>query len=116
MNFSPLTLHHPLPSPNIIRQVWSSGLLILLLMALHVSASAQSQPPQAAPTVNAVAGKAKITVTWNAVNNATGYYVYRSDDGGGFYQTVSTATTSCIITYMVANGHTYSFYVRAYNN
>lgn len=116
MNFAPLSLNHPLLSAKILRQVWNHILLILFLMTLDASASAQSQPPQAAPTVNATAGKAKITVTWNAVNNATGYAVYRSDDGGSFSNTLNTTTTSCEVTYMVGNGHTYSFYVRAYNN
>lgn len=116
MTRAAVTSQQVLISPLILRGFRSIALLVPLLMAAHVSAFAQSQPPQAAPTVNATAGKAKVTVTWDAVNNATGYDVYRSDDGGSFYNYTSTATTSCVVTYMIGNGHTYSFYVRAKNN
>jgi RHS repeat-associated protein len=116
MTLTSINLRQTTISSLILRQVWCSALLLLLLLALHVSTFAQSQPPQSAPTVTATAGKAKITVTWNAVNNAVGYEVYRSDDGGSFYNNVTTGATTCVFSYMVGNGHTYAFYVRAYNN
>ena len=37
-------------------------------------------PPAAAPVVTAVAGNARVTLTWNALPDATSYKIYRSDD------------------------------------
>ncbi len=91
--------------------------LSLLLFLLHTHAAAQCQgPPTSAPTVTATAGKAQITLTWNAVSNATGYRILRSDNGGAFYGYVTASTTSYTDTFGFTNGLTYAYYIYAQNN
>lgn len=101
------------------RHVLRTVFLLLLFHAVQTALYAQcgNVPPTGAPAgFSATPGKAKVTLTWGAVNCAVSYDVYRSDDGGAFYNSGSTSNTTRVVTSSIANGHTYSFYVRAKNN
>jgi RHS repeat-associated protein len=90
--------------------------LFLLPSAIRSGAAAQCGPPTGAPTLSATAGKAKVTLSWSAVNCATAYDILRSDDGGAFYWSGSVSTTSTDVSAQIQNGHTYSFYINPKNN
>jgi cellulose 1,4-beta-cellobiosidase len=81
--------------------------------------SATPSAPPAAPTnVQAAAGNAQVTLTWNASAGATSYTVQRSTTSGGPYATVpggsGLAGTSFVDTGLT-NGTTYYYVVIAVN-
>ncbi|GLI05855.1 hypothetical protein YDYSG_18850 [Paenibacillus tyrfis] len=71
----------------------------------------------AKPTqLEAVEGNAKVDLSWNAVDNATGYNVKRSTKSGGPYTTVADNIYGNIYTDSdVINGTTYFYVVTALN-
>ena len=70
-------------------------------------------PVPAAPTnVKATAGDKQVTVTWNAVENATQYRVQRLN--GNTWGTVATPKTNSFTNTGLANGTSYSYRVLAY--
>jgi thermitase len=71
----------------------------------------------AAPTgLTAIAGDARVSLTWNAVSGATSYRVKRAGVSGGPYTTIATglSTTSYTDTPLI-NGATYFYVVSAVN-
>src|SRR5438874_290651 len=87
-------------------------MLFLLSLLLPSAASTQCQgPPNSAPTLSATPGNAKVTLTWSAVSDATGYYVYRSDNGGAFGPALplNGPSTSFEDTRTFSNGSTYAY-------
>lgn len=57
-------------------------------------------------------------LTWNKVNNATGYYIYRSVNGGS-YSKYRTITSNSIVSYKdtsVTNGNMYSYRIMTYKS
>lgn len=90
-------------SRTLCRCVINAAFLIVLLLAAAPHVLAQQQPPSA-PTVSATAGKAKVTVSWGAVGNASSYLIYKS---GSSYPAASSTGTSWVDT-SVRNGGTYS--------
>ncbi|MDF2722768.1 MAG: hypothetical protein K0Q59_2443, partial [Paenibacillus sp.] len=83
----------------------------------EASATPQVEAPGSPTIVNAIAGDAKVNLTWNAVSGATGYKVYRSGTSGSYgaeIATVSGAVYSYEASWLV-NGATYYFVVRATN-
>ena len=70
-------------------------------------------PVPAAPTnVKATAGDKQVTVTWNAVENATQYRVQRLN--GNTWGTVATPKTNSYTNTGLTNGTSYSYRVLAY--
>ena len=70
-------------------------------------------PVPAAPTnVKATAGDKQVTVTWNAVENATQYRVQRLN--GNTWGTVATPKTNSFTNTGLTNGTSYSYRVLAY--
>ena len=72
-------------------------------------------PPIAAPTsLSAIGGNANVTLTWQAVPNATSYVVKRATLTGGPYQTLSSTLTSTSYSdSSVLNGTMYFYVVAA---
>ena len=61
-------------------------------------------------------GKGGIDVSWNKVSNATGYRIYRKEDGGS-WKGLDTITSYSVTTYTddsCVSGKTYAYTVRAY--
>jgi subtilisin family serine protease len=79
--------------------------------------SAKPVAPPAAPTgLKAVAGNARVTLSWNASTGATSYSVLRSTtSGSGFTTIASGLTTRTFVNTGLTNGRTYFFVVRATN-
>jgi fibronectin type 3 domain-containing protein len=82
-------------------------------------------PPTGAPTspINLLAqpsSNTQITVSWTdtstSPNNASGFYVERSTDGGMTWTQIANVSTSSYADTTVATGTTYSYRVRAYDS
>ena len=75
-------------------------------------------PRPAAPTVKAtnVASSGKIKLTWNKVNGAVKYNVYRSTAKNGTYSIVKTATGTSYTNTNAKAGTNYYYYVTAVNS
>jgi fibronectin type 3 domain-containing protein len=75
------------------------------------------EPPAAAPTgLNAVAGNAQVSLTWTAVEGATGHTVKFATTSGGPYQTIATGLTASFTHAGLVNGTTYYYVVTASNS
>jgi len=71
----------------------------------------------ARPTgVNAVAGNARVTVTWTAAAGSTSYNIYRSTSQGSQGSLIGTSSTTSYSDSTVANGTTYYYEVTAVNS
>jgi fibronectin type 3 domain-containing protein len=77
----------------------------------------------ASAAISSYSSSNSITVTWQTVNGAAGYYVYRSTSESGGYSYVgntSSYTSSYIMSYTdnsgLSSGTTYYYKVSAYNN
>ena len=66
-------------------------------------------------TVGAVAADS-ITLSWNAVSGATGYYVYRSAAGDGTYAFAGSATAAAYTDTALTGGTTYYYKVSAHKS
>ena len=78
-----------------------------------VTASAASKP--AAPVVSASnsASTGKIKLSWDAVDGASSYKVYRATSKSGDYTCIKTTTSTSFTNSSVAVGDTYYYYVKA---
>ncbi|MBP1578853.1 MAG: leucine-rich repeat protein [Oscillospiraceae bacterium] len=70
--------------------------------------------PTKPQNVRAKAGNGQVTITWNAVNGASKYVVYRYADGK--YAQLGTCTTTSYTAEGLTNGKEYGFYVKALVN
>src|SRR5579862_5921511 len=81
-----------------------------------VAARPLPPPPASAPGAFVVtSGNARADLTWDPVDNATGYRIFRTANGvfdGTTYTTISSTTYT---NWSLTNGTTYSYKVAAYN-
>ncbi len=78
------------------------------------SAQVSATPSVQAPTgLAAFAGNAKVTLTWNAISDATSYNVKRGTANGGPYSQVSSVTNPTYTDTGLSNGTTYYYVVTA---
>ena len=70
-----------------------------------------------APTPNAVNGVGGVTVKWNKIQNADGYYVYRMNEKNSWTKiaTIKNGNTVSFVDKNVVSGKTYKYTVRAYD-
>lgn len=71
--------------------------------------------PTLKSAVNTVNG---VTISWESVPNATGYYVYRKENGGD-YHAITTIASGSTVSYSdttVTSGTTYTYTVKAYDS
>jgi uncharacterized protein (DUF1800 family) len=80
-----------------------------------VSAVPLPPPPAVAPVVAAVAGNARVTLTWNALPGATGYRIYRSTTSLLDGPAIATATTTTFNNTGLVNGTMYFYVVTGTN-
>ena len=73
--------------------------------------------PNAPTGVKATANSSSsITVTWNSVSNATGYYIYRSSSSSGTYSQIGTSTSTSYQNNGLSANTIYYYKVAAYNS
>jgi len=72
--------------------------------------------PSAPAGLQATAGNAQISLTWNASSGATSYHVKRSTAGGGPYSQISAPTTTNYTDTNLTNSTTYYYVVSALNS
>ena len=94
----------------------SFAALLALIAALHNPAHAASDLE--APTgLTAIPGDGQVSLTWNAVADATGYRYRQKGASGGFGEWTdvpgSTGATTGFVVANLANGITYAFKLRA---
>ncbi|GBU28822.1 hypothetical protein R84B8_02384 [Treponema sp. R8-4-B8] len=78
----------------------------------HTSATTKYGAPTG---INATAvSESSITVSWNAVSNATYYYIYRSDISSGTYTQVGTSVTTSYTNTGLTPNTTYYYKVAVY--
>ncbi len=94
---------------------------------LYDNSSFHSQYPMASsdyvynlpltPTLKSISNTTSgVTVTWEAVDGATSYKVYRKVSGSSSWSLVGTSTTTSYTSTGVESGKTYTFTVRAVNS
>lgn len=99
-----------------------AALAVLCTIALSTPSQATTRtlvpvprPPASAPgVVNAVAGNAKVILTWAPVAGAAGYRVFRGANGQWRPAPIATTTGTTHTSYSLTNGTRYSFTVAAY--
>jgi hypothetical protein len=72
--------------------------------------------PPAPSGLQATAGNAQVSLTWNASSGATGYYLKRSTTTGGPYNQIATPSATSYTDSAVTNGTKYFYVVSAYNS
>jgi fibronectin type 3 domain-containing protein len=72
--------------------------------------------PSAPSGLQAAAGDAQVSLTWNASNGATSYNVKRANTTGGPYTIVGSPTTSSFTNAGLTNGTKYFYVVSAVNS
>jgi fibronectin type 3 domain-containing protein len=75
-----------------------------------------SAPPAAPTGLQATAGNAQVSLTWNASSGASSYNVKRSTTSGGPYTTIASPTATNYTDTGVTNGTTYYYVVSAVNS
>lgn len=80
-----------------------------------VASSAVAVPPTAAPQPAATAGNASVSLSWNAIANATSYRINYGFATGSLTSTQTTSGTSATVTGLT-NGYAYDFTVTAINS
>lgn len=78
----------------------------------HASATTMFNAP--AGVNAAVVSESSITVSWDAVPNAAGYRIYRSDSPSGTYTQVGTSTTTSYTNTGLSSDTTYYYKVSVY--
>ena len=80
---------------------------------------AGSPPPAAVPAaptgLQAMAGNAQVTLSWNTVSGASGYNVYHSQTSGSGYTLIGSPTSPSSVDNNLTNGTTYYYVVTAVN-
>ena len=81
------------------------------------SVTTQPNPSFLAPPgiMTTAATANSITITWSAVSNATGYYVYRSSSSSGTYTKVGESLTTSYTNTGLSSGTIYYYKVAAYD-
>ena len=96
------------------------AVLCTLVVSTHLQATTTTTllpPPTTAPAdLVAAAGNARVTLTWTAVEGASGYRVYRAANGVWNASPVASTTSTAHTSYNLVNGTTYSFKVAAYTS
>jgi len=82
---------------------------------LHDEGKAPNRPKGLTTTTTANATSSSITISWPAVKNATGYYIYRSTSLSGTYTKVGESKTTSYTDPNISAGTTYYYKVAAYN-
>lgn len=77
--------------------------------------SAPAGPPATPAGLQATAGNAQVSLSWNASSGATSYHVKRSTTNGSGYTQISTSATTGYIDAGLTNGTTYYYVVTALN-
>ncbi len=72
--------------------------------------------PDAPAGVFAMASGTSITVDWESVTGATGYYIYSSTTAGGIYSQIGISTTTSYTNTSLSPSTIYYYKVAAYNN
>jgi len=83
----------------------------------QAAAKPQPPPPKSAPTdLTAIAGNARVVLTWTAVTGATGYRIFRGTAAGGeSAKAVSSTTKTTDTDKELENGTTYFYKIAAFN-
>jgi len=80
----------------------------------QVSATPAPVAPPAPAGLSAVGGNASVALSWNAVNGAAGYRVYRGTTSGGPYSLLASPTALTYTDSTVSNGSVYYYVLRAH--
>jgi autotransporter-associated beta strand protein len=102
------------PDPYLNGQVDEFQLHDRALAAAEVAALAHPGTPRAPGGLTVVAGDGRVELSWNAVNGATSYNVYRST-GNGYALIASGLTSAAFTDDSAVNGTAYSYVVTASN-
>ncbi len=103
------------PYYYVVTAVNSAGESSPSSQATATPAASVSIPPTPAG-LQATAGNAQITLTWNASSGATSYNVKRSTTNSGPYTTVASPTTTSYTNTGLTNGTPYYYVVTAVNS
>jgi glycosidase len=104
----------------IVNAAASDGTLTLTLPAygaaiLFPAAGQDLIAPGAASGLQADAGNAQVSLSWNSAADAASYAVYRSPVSGGGYTWVANTNTPAYMDTGVTNGRRYYYIVRTYD-
>src|SRR5689334_5427373 len=90
----------------------------ICVVALSPQGHANENPrvPATAPSVIAIAGNARVRLSWTPVDGAVGYRVFRSTSGVWEPKPIARTTSTSYTSDGLENGIAYSFTVAAYAN
>ncbi|MBQ5783015.1 MAG: hypothetical protein IIV99_06500, partial [Oscillospiraceae bacterium] len=89
--------------------------LTVIFTFLFVAFTANAAQSLSAPKVTAsnVASSGKICISWDAVDGAEKYYIYRAESKDGSYSFLASTTGTSAVNTEINAGETYYYYVRA---
>ncbi|MCD8078372.1 MAG: fibronectin type III domain-containing protein [Lachnospiraceae bacterium] len=94
--------------------VKSDGKKVYAKYSKKVSATPYSVIPAKVTGVKAKAGDTRITLTWNEVEDATGYLIYSYNTKTGKYTRIKSTKKLKYTVKDLTNGKTYTYVIRAY--
>ncbi|MBP2632047.1 MAG: hypothetical protein H6Q70_2675 [Firmicutes bacterium] len=119
LQFEKIDLENKTHSVEIINGNGGSGNNYLTLDAIDIDETGKLLPSSSIPApidLVATAGDSQVTLSWTAVDGATGYNVKRSTTAGGPYTTIaSNVSGTTYVDTSVTNGTTYYYVVTAVN-
>ncbi len=83
---------------------------------ITVTPSGTATPPPTPAGINATAGDAQVSLSWNASSGATSYNVKRATSSGGPYTTIASPAGISYVNTGLTNGTTYYYVVSAVNS
>ena len=90
----------------------------IVFISLFIAFTASAAQPLSAPQVTAsnVASTGKIRISWDAVDGAAKYQIYRATSKDGSYSFLASTTNTSAVNTKINAGETYYYYVRAVDN
>jgi len=91
------------------------SIIVSLFLVGALVVSAQVPPAPTNLTVQPAPYGMGALLQWQGSNGAAGYKVYRAVDTSTHFQRIATVQTTTFVDWMIMPGHTYHYYVRAFN-
>jgi len=86
-----------------------------ILNAIRIDQQSIAPPPTIPTGLAATGGNAQVSLSWNTVNGASFYNIYRGLASRGFFRQIAQSTTTSYVDLSVLNNKTYYYIISAGN-